>query len=259
MQNAPLYASSNQMQRRDASLALAEHLPNMTWRPHETILDIGCGSGDVTASLLYPALPTSISLLHGVDSSLDMVNYASEHHTSENVKFGVMDIAEVKYPRNLFPDGFDKIFSLYCLHWIPDLPSTVRNIYDLLVEDGESLVIFLANNPIFRMYRIMSDNIKWAGYMKDVETFIPVYQDKTDPGAEFRSLLTKSGFSVQYCKAKEFSFTFPNKNMLLASIKSVNPFLKRIPTELQSSYLSDCVNTLLKLNTGSGSAGIVAR
>ena len=259
MQNAPLYASSNQMQRRDASLALADHLPNMTWRSDEAILDIGCGSGDVTSSLLFPAIPTSISLLHGVDSSPDMVNYASEHHASDNVKFSVMDIAEVKHPRNMFPAGFDKIFSLYCLHWVSDLSSAVRNIHDLLAEDGESLVIFLANNPIFRMYRIMAENIKWTEYMKDVEKYIPVYQDKTDPGSEFKSLLTKTGFSVQHCEAKEFSFTFPNKNMLMASIKSVNPFLARIRHELQSSYLSDCVNTLLKLNKTAGSRDIEAR
>ena len=38
MQDAPLYASSNQMQRRDASLALAAHLPTMTWKPG-TVID----------------------------------------------------------------------------------------------------------------------------------------------------------------------------------------------------------------------------
>ena len=63
MHNAPLYASSNQMQRRDASLALAAHVPKMKWSKGERILDVGCGSGDVTASLLAPALPSDISLL----------------------------------------------------------------------------------------------------------------------------------------------------------------------------------------------------
>jgi hypothetical protein len=32
MQDAELYASSNQMQRRDASIVLAAHLPVMTWK-----------------------------------------------------------------------------------------------------------------------------------------------------------------------------------------------------------------------------------
>ena len=35
MQNAPLYAASNQMQRRDAGLVLASHLPRMDWSQAE--------------------------------------------------------------------------------------------------------------------------------------------------------------------------------------------------------------------------------
>ena len=166
MQDAPLYASSNQMQRRDASLALAAHLPTMTWSQGERILDIGCGSGDVTSSLLVPAIPTTISLMHGVDSSPEMIRYANDNYSGEKVKFSVMDISKVTQPRHLFPRGFHKIFSLYCLHWVKDLSTAVRNIHDLLEEGGHALVIFLANNPIFRMYRIMAANIKWTQYMK---------------------------------------------------------------------------------------------
>ena len=53
--------------------------------------------------------------------------------------------------------------------------------------------------------------------IQDVETFIPVYQDTTEPGREFQSLLTKTGFSVRKCEAVEFSYTFSNKNQLLAA------------------------------------------
>ena len=53
MQNAALYATSNAMQRRDAAVVLASHISAMTWEEEENILDVGCGSGDVTSSLLY--------------------------------------------------------------------------------------------------------------------------------------------------------------------------------------------------------------
>ena len=83
-----------------------------------------------------------------------------------------------------------------------------------------------ASNPIFRMYRIMSWNVKWSSYMKDVEDFIPVYQDTLDPAAEFGTLLSRTGFYIRKCKAVEFSFTFNNQNQLMAAL---NPFLSRIP------------------------------
>ena len=88
-------------------------------------------------------------------------------------------------------------------------------------------------------------------HIEDVETFIPVYQDTTDPGREFQSLLTRTGFSVRKCEAVEFSYTFSNKNQLLASLKAVNPFLQRIPPDKQTDFLADCLSCLLSLDTPS--------
>ena len=88
-----------------------------------------------------------------------------------------------------------------------------------------------------------------AFHIEDVETFIPVYQDTTEPGREFQSLLTKTGFSVRKCEAVEFSYTFSNKNQLLASLKAVNPFLQKIPPEKQADFLADCLSCLLSLDT----------
>ena len=86
-------------------------------------------------------------------------------------------------------------------------------------------------------------------HIEDVETFIPVYQDTTEPGSQFQSLLTKTGFSVRKCEAVEFSYTFSNKNQLLASLKAVNPFLQRIPPDKQADFLADCLSCLLSLDT----------
>ena len=172
MQDAPLYAASNQLQRRDAALALDSVIPAMTWNKEgERVLDIGCGAGDVTSSLLLASIPVKVSL-HGTDSSQEMISYARQHHSGENLSYSVMDIEKVTRVRDLFPDGFHKIFSLYCLHWVRDLTSALRNIKELLMEDGEAMVLFLASNPIFRMYRIMAAKTKWTQFMKVTQDFI---------------------------------------------------------------------------------------
>ena len=228
MENAELYATSNQLQRRDAAVALAANLPAMTWEEGERVLDIGSGSGDVTSSLLAQAIPVSCHLV-GVDCSHEMVEFANESFASETITFQKMDIVKIHNPRDIFPLGFDKIFSLYCLHWVRDLPVAVKNMHHLLVDGGQALVIFLASNPIFRMYRVMARNVKWSSYMQDVEKFIPVYQDTTDPAREFSTLLSRTGFFIRKCEAVEFSFTFINQNQLLAALRAVNPFLPRIP------------------------------
>lgn len=277
MQDAPLYASSNQLQRRDAALALDSVIPDMNWDEEgERIMDIGCGTGDVTSSLLLSSIPVKVSLLQGTDSSLEMVSYAKIHHSGGNLSYTVMDIEKATQVRRMFPEGFNKIFSLYCLHWVRDLASTLSNIKELLVEGGEAMVIFLASNPIFKMYRIMATKPKWAKYMKvkleliisnpptnhetikDVETFIPVYQSTTSPDTVFRDTMVKSGLQVKRCESKEVSFTFSNDNQAVAAVRAVNPFLGRIPADLRTEFIAECVATLL-LITNSEPGKIEAR
>ena len=267
MQDAPLYASSNQLQRRDAALALDSVIPDMTWDEEgERVMDIGCGTGDVTSSLLLSSIPVKVTLLQGTDSSMEMISYAKIHHSGENLSYSVMDIEKATQVRLLFPEGFNKIFSLYCLHWVRDLSSALSNIKELLVEGGEAMVIFLASNPIFRMYRIMAAKPKWAQYMKvqlelllsnshtnhdlmkDVETFIPVYQSTTSPDTVFRDTMVKAGLQVKRCESKEVSFTFSNDNQAVAAVRAVNPFLGRIQTEMRSEFIAECVATLLQIS-----------
>ena len=111
MQNAALYATSNAMQRRDAAVVLASHISAMTWEEEENILDVGCGSGDVTSSLLYEAIPVPCHLV-GCDVSEKMVSYAREHHSTDNITFCHLDITSSTSPTTIFPSGFQKIFSL---------------------------------------------------------------------------------------------------------------------------------------------------
>jgi len=248
MHDAALYATANQQQKRDASICLAARLPTMNWKTDmERVLDIGSGSGDVTCNLLGTALSVP-SMITGVDMSPEMVNYASDTFGSETLDFHLMDIGKAMQPRQMFPSGFTKIFSFYCLHWVPDLSTALNNINQLLEPDGECLLVFLANNPIFRMYRIMAQTSKWRLYMLDVEKFVPLFQDITDPATHFKRFVDKEGFKVKKCEAEEFSFSFQNQNQLVGALKAVNPFITRIPEDKRKEFMADCVLTLMKLD-----------
>jgi len=58
MDNAELYASASSMQRTDAERILRDKLPIILLPEGSRILDIGCGSGEVTANVLMPMLPS---------------------------------------------------------------------------------------------------------------------------------------------------------------------------------------------------------
>ena len=51
MDDAILYEESNSMARRDVRNILKEFKSQIQWKESEIILDIGCGSGDVTSQV----------------------------------------------------------------------------------------------------------------------------------------------------------------------------------------------------------------
>ncbi|XP_064103450.1 juvenile hormone acid O-methyltransferase-like [Macrobrachium nipponense] len=259
MENAELYVSSNALQKRDALLVLTEFLPQMGWQEEgETILDVGCGSGDVTHNLLMPLLPR-VEQVMGVDVSNDMVNFASKTFLHNSLSFRQLDIERSVQPRVVHPDGFTKVFSFYCLHWVRDQRQCLTNIFNLLQPGGETLLVFLANNPLFDMYQNMSEKTQWNQYMQDVSKFIPVYQHKANPAQIMSDLAEDIGFNVISCDAPYFEFTFQNANILRNAIKAVNPFLKRIPSDQQNEFLRESLIELAKLKTKMNDGKSVAR
>jgi juvenile hormone acid methyltransferase len=82
---------------------------------------LGCGPGSVTTQVLMPRLPEDFGLLVGADLSANMIQYASEKNTHSKLRFTQFDLTkDIGNTSQLRPSAFDKIFSFYCLHWIPD-------------------------------------------------------------------------------------------------------------------------------------------
>lgn len=41
----------------------------------------------------------------------------------------------------------------------------MKNIYSILKDGGETLLIFLASSPIYTLYEMLASSPKWAQYM----------------------------------------------------------------------------------------------
>lgn len=133
MNNAKLYNKSNPMQKRDAQEVLKEfsHIFEMkSDGTGLTLLDIGCGAGDVLVEVILPKLPSDLIEVIGVDISKEMIKYASEKYRNKFLKFLKVDIesdflsSKTTFKRTaptlgqLKPESFNFITSLFCLHWI---------------------------------------------------------------------------------------------------------------------------------------------
>ncbi|XP_022815060.1 juvenile hormone acid O-methyltransferase-like [Spodoptera litura] len=243
MNNPALYEQANSMPKRDVLNILDDISPKLKWKKNiSNILDIGSGDGGVT-SMLKKYIPTNFKLL-GCDISEKMVNFANDHHCNEQTSFTVLDIAG-NIPEDM-KGKFDHVFSFYALHWVFDQERVFRNIYDLLSKDGECFTIFIANAPVFDLYRIQSRNNKWSTLLKDAEKYISPYQDSQDPAQEMRKILEKVGYVDYKVECKNLSYTYNNFGSFWKILQAVTPF--NIPKDMEEDFKQDYFNILKDLN-----------
>lgn len=123
MNRPELYNRANQVQRHDAKLLIQEFGSRFHWQLDrgDRIMDIGCGSGDVTIDFLEPLLPPNYEKLVGSDISQKMLTYAKKTYCKNypKVEFQVLDIGDNCMPKK-YLEHFHHITSFYCLHWIQD-------------------------------------------------------------------------------------------------------------------------------------------
>ena len=99
-------------------------------QPGERILDLGCGTGHLSAKIeSYGADVLAI------DSSVSMITQARENYPE--IVFAVIDAAEM----NLGPE-FDAVFSNAALHWINRPSVLVANVWSALRPNGRFVAEF---------------------------------------------------------------------------------------------------------------------
>ena len=85
-------------------------------QPGERILDLGCGTGQLTAEIAR-----SGATVTGLDSSLDMLVQARKNYPA--IEFVQGDAASF-----CFPQPFDAVFSNAVLHWVKNAEGAIQSI-----------------------------------------------------------------------------------------------------------------------------------
>jgi len=101
----------------------------LNFEGHESILDLGCGDGRLTA-LLARQVPTGYVI--GIDASRQMTAAARERHRHQtNVSFRTLDINHL-----CCENEFDVVFSNAALHWVHDHKQLMANVHRALKPQG---------------------------------------------------------------------------------------------------------------------------
>jgi len=145
-----------------AQFASARELINwLNLKGAESILDIGCGDGKITAQIanLVPA-----GTVTGIDASRPMIEFALAKFpeaSHPNLHFAVMGAQEIT-----FENQFDIVFSNAALHWVPDHGPVLSGIRRCLKPGGKMNVQMAGKGTLAQLIKafvaVLSDP-HWRG------------------------------------------------------------------------------------------------
>lgn len=153
---------------------LLEFIPK---NDEQIILDLGCGTGTLTAQLAGLC-----AKVVGVDSSQNMINKAKEQFS--DIEFKVCDAMALPFEKE-----FDVVFSNAVFHWISDHNTLLKNIYKVLKPQGLLVCEFGANDNIATIENAFATACKYLGYGYETKFNFPTVEN-------FSKLLENSGFAI---------------------------------------------------------------
>jgi trans-aconitate methyltransferase len=153
-------------------------------KPGETILDLGCGTGDLTNQIFL-----SGANVIGADSSAEMIVTAKSKFPG--IEFCQMDARHLELDIQ-----FDAIFSNAVLHWIPEKELVIEKMYSLLKENGRVVLEFGGKGNNQQMITTLRGILKKRGYHDNAKINFWYFPSI----GEYASELEKQNFRVVYAR-----------------------------------------------------------
>lgn len=203
----------------------------------ESILDIGCGDGKITAQLALAANKGSVL---GIDLSEDMIRLAVTQFppkTYPNLSFQHMDATGIH-----LPGKFDVVFSNAALHWVKDHLAVLHGIHACLKPGGRMLLQMggRGNAPeIFDVLDVMTQDARWKPYY---EGFTPPYHFYGPE--EYAAWLPETGLRPARVELLPKDMQHQGAEALKGWLRTAwFPYTDRLPVELRESFLAEVVET----------------
>lgn len=153
-------------------------------RQHERILDVGCGTGDLAATLTDQG-----AHVVGIDLSQNMIEAAIKKYP--HLDFHVGDATNLPYA-----DEFDAVFSNATLHWIKTPEAAIAAMYNALKHGGRLVAEFGGIGNVAHITTALIEQMKQAGLPYEDAQF-PWYFPSI---AAYTTLLEQAGFHVSFAE-----------------------------------------------------------
>ncbi len=201
-------------------------------RNHLNVIDLGCGTGALTADLRR-LLPGSNVI--GIDTSPQMIAKAKALET-DNLRFELDDIENVN-------GNWDLIFSNAALHWIPQHEDLIPRLLQMLNPYGQLVVQTPSNhrNPVHHMIINLADKIPYS------EALNGWYQEfHMLPIDEYADLLYAYGGREITIFDKGYCHELSNAEAILDWVLGTTlvPYMKRLPEKLKPEFKKELLDLI---------------
>jgi trans-aconitate 2-methyltransferase len=197
-------------------------------RPNMRIVDLGCGTGELTREL-HEQLSASETL--GIDSSESMLAKASP---SDTLHFQLGDIG------SFTDDRFDLIFSNAALHWLPDHKHLFARLVSLLAPNGQLAVQMPANHD-HPSHRIAAELATSFGIEPRTVNVLPP--------EKYAALLHRLGFARQHVRLQVYGHVLPSTADVVEWTKgsTLTPHREALSTDRYEEFLAEYTARLVSL------------
>jgi trans-aconitate methyltransferase len=204
-------------------------------KDHERILDLGCGSGQLTFKINEIAKETI-----GIDKSQEMVDDAKSKFN--NIEFQVGDAGNFK-----FNERFDSIFSNATLHWVKNYKDAINCMFENLKSKGKIVLEFGGKGNVQTIVKQLRDSLRSRGYIEQSDLDLWYFPSIGEYSTELESLGFRVLLAEHYDRptelAEENSGIKDWISMFAESFfRGVNPYhIEEIKTEVQEKVKGKCL------------------
>lgn len=190
-------------------------------QPGEHILDLGCGTGHLTAQIAAAG-----ATVLGIDSSPEMVAEARRAHP--DLRFEVGDARSLN-----FVSAFDAVFSNAALHWVKEADAVAVGVARALKPGGRFVAEFGGKGNVRVIEAALADGLATVG----VE---PVASPWYFPSvAEYAGVLERAGLEVTFALLFDRPTSLEGgEDGLRAWVEMFGGYyLAQVPAERREKYL----------------------
>jgi trans-aconitate methyltransferase len=215
-----------------------ELIDKLDLKGSESVLDIGCGDGKITAAIA--GIVNKGSAI-GIDSSKEMIDFAKQSYPADqytNLYFRLLDATELDYT-----EEFDVVYSNAALHWVKDHVAVLNGIKRGLKPGGRALIQMGGKGNAGEELALLHELIKtekWKKYFADIEFPWQFYSPD-----DYFPLVVKSGLKPDRIELIKKDMVHQGDDGIRGWIRSAwLPYTQRVPAGKRDEFIDDYLSLL---------------